>query len=280
MQSPNTIRPVNKPLGIYAIFFINYERAVQCLLLRAVIFCSQRVTGVSPVDSARHRCAWYRPVKCSSPESCARLRRRHRVPRGPNDGSTVKNEQSQIADDLSPTPAVKHEPLLRHGNLTVPAPHWRRHYTRTPRPIMCDACQLDSGPRVVRKQAGRLLTRGPRFHQPVAVGKGVAQVETAYPFQHPRRLSQVLKNIGADDHIERSGRDLELQAFDFPGPNMVKPPCAAAAASGSSSIPETLAPCRCVIASPSCPRRPQPISSTRRAASGTSATTSGRGYPK
>ena len=147
-----------------------------------MIFCSQRIlTGVSPVDSGEAERTAIHPRKCSSPELCARLRRRHRVPRGPNDGSTAKNEQSQIADDLSPTPAVKHEPLLLRRNLTVRAPHWRRIHSNAPtHHARCSPARVWASGRW--KQADRLLTRCPRLRQPVAVGKGVAQVETAYPF--------------------------------------------------------------------------------------------------
>jgi hypothetical protein len=102
----------------------------------------------------------------------------------------------------------------------------------------------------------------------------------AYLFEYPRGLAQVLEDIGAVNRVERSGRDLEIKILDVSSPHMVKPPARARRRPGpSNSMREAVACCRCLIASPSRPA-PQPISSTRRAACGTNATSSGRGYPE
>ena len=73
-------------------------------------------------------------------------------------------------------------------------------------------------------------------------------------FQHPRRLAQVLENIGADDRVKRSGRDLEIELLDIPRPHVVKPPAHRRGGLGVQLDARDSRPCRCLIASPSMPR--------------------------
>ena len=97
--------------------------------------------------------------------------------------------------------------------------------------------------------------------------------------QQPPGLAQVLEDVGADDRVERAGRNLQVELLDIARPDWSSRCRAAAAAFASNSMPETLASCRCLIASPSRPA-PQPMSSTRRAVSGTSANHLGPGMPE